>query len=266
MHGTEVLIEEILDWRPTDYLTLRTTLPNGFVALSTFAFEDVPGGTGVRMLFTWGRNRKEREAMAGAKELVAELVERGQANLRAVLAEEMAARTAAAADAPAEPDAPASLDREIREPIRQYPDGHPAVSAARWRGARRTSRSRIVRTGAQTTASTSSTRISGPTSGAASKSWVVVTPNHAGATTTSRYTTTASTTSASPAKATIGAACGREPALARRTTRIVSGMVASWSRNRSITSGLPNRTTGGSNRLGSSGSPPDRMLSTPSSV
>ena len=119
MHGTEVLIEEILDWRPTDYLTLRTTLPNGFVALSTFAFEDVPGGTGVRMLFTWGRNRKEREAMAGAKELVAELVERGQATLRTVLAEEMAARASAVADTPAEPDAPTSLDREIREPIRR---------------------------------------------------------------------------------------------------------------------------------------------------
>ena len=118
MHGTEVLIEEILDWRPTDYYSLRTTLPNGFVALSTVAFDDVPDGTGIRMLFTWGRNRKEREAMAAAKELVAELVERGQANLRAVLAEEMAARTAAAADAPAEPDAPTSLDREIREPIR----------------------------------------------------------------------------------------------------------------------------------------------------
>ena len=118
MHGTDVLIEEILDWRPTDYYSLRTTLPNGFVALSTFAYEDLPDGTGIRMLFTWGRNRKEREAMAGAKELVAELVERGQANLRAVLAEEMAARAAAAADTPDEPAAPTSLDREIREPIR----------------------------------------------------------------------------------------------------------------------------------------------------
>ena len=71
MHGSDVLIEEILDWRPTDYYTVRTTLPNGFVALSTFAYEDIPDGTAIRMLFTWGRNRKEREAMAGAKGLVA---------------------------------------------------------------------------------------------------------------------------------------------------------------------------------------------------
>ena len=117
MHGTDVLIEEILDWRPTDYYTLRTTLPNGFVALSTFEYVDIPGGSGIRMLFTWGRNRKEREAMGDARAVVADLVERGQANLRAVLTEEMAARTAAAADAPAEPETPASLDREIREPI-----------------------------------------------------------------------------------------------------------------------------------------------------
>jgi hypothetical protein len=117
MHGSEVLIEEILDWRPTDYQTLRTTMPNGFVALSTFTYEEVEDGTHVRLLFTWGRNRKEREAMAGARDVVAELIERGMANLRALLEREMAARAAAVADAPAEPDAPTSLDREIREPI-----------------------------------------------------------------------------------------------------------------------------------------------------
>jgi hypothetical protein len=119
MHGAEVLIEEILDWRPTDYLTLRTTLPNGFVALSTFAYEDVPDGTAIRMLFTWGRNRKEREAMTAARDLVTELVERGQATLREVLAEEMAARAAAAADTAPEPDPPPSRERELLEPIRR---------------------------------------------------------------------------------------------------------------------------------------------------
>jgi uncharacterized protein YndB with AHSA1/START domain/class 3 adenylate cyclase len=119
MHGAEVLIEEIIDWRPTDYLTLRTTLPNGFVSLSTFVYADVADGTAIRMLFTWGRNRKEREAMAGARDLVAGLVERGQASLREVLAEEMASRAAAEADAPPEPDAPISRERELLEPIQR---------------------------------------------------------------------------------------------------------------------------------------------------
>ncbi len=48
MHGADVLIEEILDWRPTDHVTLRTTMPNGFKAMSTFMFEDAPEGTRVR--------------------------------------------------------------------------------------------------------------------------------------------------------------------------------------------------------------------------
>jgi hypothetical protein len=45
VHGAEVRVEEILDWRPIDYVTTRTTLPNGFKVVSTFAFEDAPAGT-----------------------------------------------------------------------------------------------------------------------------------------------------------------------------------------------------------------------------
>ena len=117
MHGSEVLIEEILDWRPTDYVTHRTTLPNGFQVVSTFAFRDDPEGTRVRILFTWGRSRREREELAAVRELVADLIGRGQANLREVLIEEMARRASLAAEAPPEPDAPGSMDRELREPI-----------------------------------------------------------------------------------------------------------------------------------------------------
>ena len=71
MHGKDVLVEEILDWRPTDYVTHRTTVPNGFQAVSTFAFEDVPEGTRVRVLFTWGKSRREREEAGGpAREFI----------------------------------------------------------------------------------------------------------------------------------------------------------------------------------------------------
>ena len=48
MHGKDVIVEEILDWRPTDYLTLRTTLPNGFSAVSSYVFQDLAAGTQVR--------------------------------------------------------------------------------------------------------------------------------------------------------------------------------------------------------------------------
>jgi uncharacterized protein YndB with AHSA1/START domain len=119
MHGKDVLVEEILDWQPIDHVTHRTTMPNGFAAVSTFAFEDVPDGTRVRILFTWGKNRREREALVAARELIADLVERGQANLRDVLADEMSRRATLAADAPPEPVAPGSMDREMREPVRR---------------------------------------------------------------------------------------------------------------------------------------------------
>ena len=119
MHGSEVLIEEILDWRPTELLTLRTTLPNGFKVVSTFTFEDAPDGTRVRLLFTWGKSRREREATAPVRDFIADAVERGQAALHDLLVEEMSRRAAQAADEPPEPVAPGSMDRELLEPVRR---------------------------------------------------------------------------------------------------------------------------------------------------
>ncbi len=117
MHGKDILIEEILDWRPIDHVTHRTTMPNGFKAVSTFAFEDAPGGTRVRILCTWGKNRREREELASFRDVVAALIERGQSNLHEVLVEEMARRATLAADAPPEPVAEESRGRELREPV-----------------------------------------------------------------------------------------------------------------------------------------------------
>jgi uncharacterized protein YndB with AHSA1/START domain/class 3 adenylate cyclase len=119
IHGADVLIEEILDWRPTDYLTLRTTLPNGYKVVSTFTFDDVPGGTRVRLLFTWGRNRKEQEAMTAVRDLLADVIGRGQAALGRVLAEELARQATLVEDSPPEPEAPASLGRQTLQPVRR---------------------------------------------------------------------------------------------------------------------------------------------------
>ena len=119
MHGKDVLVEEILDWRPTDYVTHRTTLPNGFQAVDTFTFEDAPEGTRVRVLFAWGKSRREREEAGGpAREFIGDLVSRGHAALREVLVEEMARRATLAADTPPEPAPRGSQDREILEPVR----------------------------------------------------------------------------------------------------------------------------------------------------
>ena len=118
MHGKDVMIEEILDWRPTDYVTHRTTMPNGMKIVSSFTYEDVPEGTRVRLLFTWGKSRREREESTGLIDLLADLVGRGQTTLGRVLADEMARRAALAAEAPPEPVTPGSMDRELREPMK----------------------------------------------------------------------------------------------------------------------------------------------------
>ncbi len=119
MHGTDVLIEEILDWRPTEYVTHRTTMPNGFKAVSTFAFEDAPDGTRVRIRFTWGKNKREREReeLSFVPGMLGGLTEAGQAKLREVLAAEMARLVAVAAATPDEPVVPVSQGRELLEPI-----------------------------------------------------------------------------------------------------------------------------------------------------
>ena len=118
MHGKEVMIEEILDWRPTDYVTHRTTLPNGMKIVSSFTYEDVPEGTRVRLLFTWGKSRREREGSPAVNEMLADIIGRGLTALHRLLSEEMARRATLAAAAPPEPVAPGSMDRELREPLR----------------------------------------------------------------------------------------------------------------------------------------------------
>ena len=119
VHGADVMIEEILDWRPTDYFTTRTTMPNGFKVVGTYLFEDAPAGTTVRIAFTWGKSRREREEMAPVREMLAQAVSHGQAALSDLLAEELTARTQMAVDAPPEPAARQSLGRELREPVRR---------------------------------------------------------------------------------------------------------------------------------------------------
>ncbi|MEP6941441.1 MAG: DUF2652 domain-containing protein [Betaproteobacteria bacterium] len=51
MHGTHAIIEEVLDWRPFDYLTLTTLLPmpGAPKVLMTYAFSEGAGGTHVEI-------------------------------------------------------------------------------------------------------------------------------------------------------------------------------------------------------------------------
>lgn len=64
MHGKDAVVEEILDWRPYDYVTDRTTLdmPGGPVKLlHTIELEPTADGTIVHMRFAAPRTRREKE-------------------------------------------------------------------------------------------------------------------------------------------------------------------------------------------------------------
>jgi hypothetical protein len=56
-HGAEASIEEILDWRPFDYFSDRTTVPEGPSYLSTFELEPTTTGTVIHMRFAPARKK-----------------------------------------------------------------------------------------------------------------------------------------------------------------------------------------------------------------
>jgi len=67
MHGRDAVVEEILDWRPYDYVTDRTILetPDGPVkVLHTLELEPVPGGTLIHIRFGPPRTKREQAQMA----------------------------------------------------------------------------------------------------------------------------------------------------------------------------------------------------------
>ena len=67
MHGKDAVVEEILDWRPYDYVTDLTVLdtPGGPVKLPhTIEFEPVPMGTVIHYRFAPPRSKKERALAA----------------------------------------------------------------------------------------------------------------------------------------------------------------------------------------------------------
>ena len=67
MHGKDAAVEEILDWRPYDYVTDRTILdtPQGPVkVLHTIEFEPTTSGTTIHLRFGAPKTKREQEQMA----------------------------------------------------------------------------------------------------------------------------------------------------------------------------------------------------------
>lgn len=68
MHGQDEIVEQILDWRPFDYVTVRSTMgtPAGTISFNnTLELEPTADGTIVHMRFANPENERERAILAG---------------------------------------------------------------------------------------------------------------------------------------------------------------------------------------------------------
>ena len=97
MHGKDAVVEEILDWRPYDYVTDLTILdtPGGTVKLPhTIEFEPVPTGTNIHYRFAAPKSRKEQGLAAKIGSGFGPALESAMPKLLELLEAEMAAREA----------------------------------------------------------------------------------------------------------------------------------------------------------------------------
>jgi uncharacterized protein YndB with AHSA1/START domain len=93
MHGPDAVIEEILDWRPFDYLTDRSTMPGGAPTfMSTFELEPTATGTRVHLRFAPPRSAKERAMMQAMGEELGQMIETDLRSLVEQAESEAAAR------------------------------------------------------------------------------------------------------------------------------------------------------------------------------
>jgi uncharacterized protein YndB with AHSA1/START domain len=107
MHGTDAIVEEILDWRPYDYLTDRTTMntPAGpLKMISTLELEPTTTGTVVHFRFAAPKTTKERAILTEMTPMFAELFAQTGRALTTQLEAAFAGRMADRGD---EPDLPA---------------------------------------------------------------------------------------------------------------------------------------------------------------
>ena len=120
VHGPTAILEEVLDWRPYDYVTYRSQFPiPGLQPLvDTYALaDDGAGGTLLELRIAKPRSAKQRALAEPLLPGLDESMNQGFASLRSAIAADMTARTAATVAAAPEPPVPVSEGRNVREPI-----------------------------------------------------------------------------------------------------------------------------------------------------
>lgn len=111
MHGKDAVVEEILDWRPYDYVTDRTILetPGGPVkVLHTIELEPVSSGTVIHLRFGPPKTKREQRLMVEIGPAYGAALRSGVPGLVAQLEAALAARTV---DAGPEPELPSRRNK-----------------------------------------------------------------------------------------------------------------------------------------------------------
>jgi uncharacterized protein YndB with AHSA1/START domain len=97
MHGSEEILEQILDWRPFDYLTQRSTMqtPGGQVTfVNTLELEPTTTGTIVHMRFAPPETEREQAILAGMRPMFEGMFEADRVALGILLEMKVAERKA----------------------------------------------------------------------------------------------------------------------------------------------------------------------------
>jgi uncharacterized protein YndB with AHSA1/START domain len=119
IHGKDTLIEEVLDWRPVDHVTVRTQLPAPGVPklVSSYVLLDLGDDrTRVEMRIARPRSAKDRAIAEQLLHMLDVSINEGLKALRPLI-EEAVAQAREAARVAAEPVLPEAHGRNMREPI-----------------------------------------------------------------------------------------------------------------------------------------------------
>lgn len=132
IHGKDAVIEEVLDWRPFEYVTLRSLMPIPGAAKLTNSYELEPTATGTRVALSFERPRSARDrAFANSVwPTIEPMFRAGIEALGPLLRAEMQARAAAGDDdsgAPAPTGRHAPVDPTAVDPTAVDFGGRPFV-------------------------------------------------------------------------------------------------------------------------------------------
>jgi uncharacterized protein YndB with AHSA1/START domain len=116
IHGKDAIVEEILDWRPSEYFTLnwQMPIPGSPKVKMTYELTPTDDGTAVSMRMERPRSTRDRAFLEGVLPGLKPNFDAGSAALTRLVVEEMARR---ATDDPLEPALPGSASRFLDAPV-----------------------------------------------------------------------------------------------------------------------------------------------------